>query len=208
MRREVRHLHEELFYRPLLPATASLTSEDVSLSPEAAKARLSAIGYRDPVGAMRHIQALTEGVSRRAAIQRQLLPVLLGWFADGADPDAGLLAFRTLSDELGSTHWYLKLLRDSGVAARRLAQVLSTSRYVADAMARSPESVTWLDDDAELSPRSTERLCGRGRQGAHPAGRPRGRRDAAARGAPPGDGPHRRRARCWAAPTSSARPTP
>ena len=158
MRREVRHLHEELFYRPLLPATASLTSEDVSLSPEAAKARLSAIGYRDPVGAMRHIQALTEGVSRRAAIQRQLLPVLLGWFADGADPDAGLLAFRTLSDELGSTHWYLKLLRDSGVAARRLAQVLSTSRYVADAMARSPESVTWLDDDAELSPRSTERL--------------------------------------------------
>jgi len=160
VRREVRHLHEELFYRPLLPATASLTSEDVSLSPEAAKARLAAIGYRDPVGAMRHIQALTEGVSRRAAIQRQLLPVLLGWFADGADPDAGLLAFRRLSDELGSTHWYLKLLRDSGVAAHRLAHLLSTSRYVADAMARSPESVTWLDDDGELTPRSTERLAG------------------------------------------------
>lgn len=159
VKRDVRHLHEELFYRPLLPATASLSREDVSLAPEAARARLSAIGYRDPAGALRHISALTEGLSRRAAIQRQLLPVLLGWFADGADPDAGLLAFRRLSDELGTTHWYLKLLRDSGVAAHRLARVLSTSRYVADALARSPESVAWLDDDAELAPRDGARLA-------------------------------------------------
>ena len=158
-RRDVRHLHEELFYRPLLPATASLSREDVSLAPDAARARLSAIGYRDPAGALRHISALTEGLSRRAAIQRQLLPVLLGWFADGSDPDAGLLAFRRLSDELGTTHWYLKLLRDSGVAAQRLATLLSTSRYVADALARSPESVAWLDDDAELAPRDRDRLA-------------------------------------------------
>lgn len=158
VRRDVRHLHEELFYRPLLPATASLSREDVSLAPEAARARLAAIGYRDPAGALRHIAALTEGVSRRAAIQRQLLPVLLGWFAEGSDPDAGLLAFRRLSDELGTTHWYLKLLRDSGAAAQRLARLLSTSRYVADALARSPESVAWLDDDAELAPRYHERL--------------------------------------------------
>ncbi|KQS97009.1 glutamine-synthetase adenylyltransferase [Cellulomonas sp. Leaf395] len=157
-RREVRGLHEELFYRPLLPATAQLSTAEASLAPAAAKARLAAIGYTDPAGAMRHIAALTEGVSRRASIQRQLLPVMLGWFADGADPDGGLLAFRRLSDELGTTHWYLKLLRDSGTAARRLAQVLSTSRYVADALTRSPESVTWLADDADLVPRTFERL--------------------------------------------------
>ncbi|WP_188037550.1 bifunctional [glutamine synthetase] adenylyltransferase/[glutamine synthetase]-adenylyl-L-tyrosine phosphorylase, partial [Actinotalea sp. JY-7885] len=158
VRREVRHLHEELFYRPLLPATASLSREDVTLAPDAARARLAAIGYRDPAGALRHISALTEGVSRRASIQRQLLPVLLGWFAEGSDPDAGLLAFRRLSDELGTTHWYLKLLRDSGVAAQRLARLLSTSRYAADVLARSPESVAWLDDDAELAPRDVLRL--------------------------------------------------
>ncbi|WNB84494.1 bifunctional [glutamine synthetase] adenylyltransferase/[glutamine synthetase]-adenylyl-L-tyrosine phosphorylase [Cellulomonas sp. ATA003] len=158
VRREVRGLHEELFYRPLLPATAQLSAEDVALAPDAARARLRAIGYRDPAGALRHITALTEGVSRRAAIQRQLLPVLLGWFADGADPDAGLLAFRRLSDALGTTHWYLKLLRDSQAAAQRLARVLSTSRYVADALARSPESVAWLGDDADLVPRGVERL--------------------------------------------------
>ncbi len=158
VRRDVRHLHEELFYRPLLPATARLSEADVSLAPEAARARLAAIGYRDPAGALRHISALTDGLSRRAAIQRQLLPVMLGWFADGPDPDGGLLAFRRLSDELGTTHWYLKLLRDSGTAAERLARVLSTSRYVADALTRSPESVVWLDDDEELEPRSAERL--------------------------------------------------
>lgn len=160
VRRDVRTRHEQLFYRPLLPATAGLSRDDVVLAPEAARARLAAIGYRDPAGALRHIAALTDGVSRRAAIQRQLLPVLLGWFAEGSDADAGLLAFRRLSDELGTTHWYLKLLRDSGVAAKRLAHVLSTSRYAADALARSPESVRWLDDDADLEPRTPERLGG------------------------------------------------
>jgi glutamate-ammonia-ligase adenylyltransferase len=158
VRRDVRHLHEELFYRPLLPATAQLSAAEVSLAPEEARERLAAIGYRDPAGAARHIAALTEGVSRRASIQRQLLPVMLGWFADGPDPDGGLLAFRRLSETLGGTHWYLKLLRDSGTAAERLARALSTSRYVADALARSPESVAWLGDDAELEPRSADRL--------------------------------------------------
>jgi glutamate-ammonia-ligase adenylyltransferase len=155
-RREVRHLHEALFYRPLLPATARLSTEDVSLAPAAARARLAAMGYRDGEGALRHIAALTDGISRRASIQRQLLPVMLGWFADGPDPDAGLLAFRKLSDELSSSHWYLKLLRDTGAAGRRLAQLLSTSRYVADALARAPEAVGWLGDDASLAPRSIE----------------------------------------------------
>ncbi|GEA84368.1 bifunctional [glutamine synthetase] adenylyltransferase/[glutamine synthetase]-adenylyl-L-tyrosine phosphorylase [Cellulomonas gelida] len=159
VRRDVRHLHEELFYRPLLPATARLSDEEASLAPEAARARLAAIGYRDPAGAARHIAALTEGVSRRASIQRQLLPVMLGWFAEGPDPDGGLLAFRRLSEQLGTTHWYLKLLRDSGTAAQRLAHAVSTSRYVADALTRSPESVTWLADDDELEPRGRERLA-------------------------------------------------
>jgi len=159
-KRDVRSLHEALFYRPLLPATAQLSAEEATLAPEAAAERLKAIGYRNPTGALKHIEALTEGVSRRAAIQRQLLPVMLGWFADGAAPDAGLLAFRKLSDELGGTHWYLKLLRDSGSAAQRLAFVLSTSAYVADAISHSPLAITWFDDDADLAIRSKERLTG------------------------------------------------
>jgi glutamate-ammonia-ligase adenylyltransferase len=151
--REVRRLHQRLFYRPLLSAVARLSPDEVRLSPDAAKARLHALGYRDPAGALRHIQALTEGVSRRAAIQRQLLPALLGWFADEADPDAGLLAFRRVSDSLGTTHWYLKMLRDESAAAQRLAHVLARSRFAADLLQQAPESVALLGDDAGLQPR-------------------------------------------------------
>jgi glutamate-ammonia-ligase adenylyltransferase len=101
---------------------------------------------------MRHLEALTSGVSRRAAIQRTLLPVMLGWFADEADPDGGLLAFRKVSDDLGSTHWYLRLLRDEGSAAERLAHTLARSRYAADLLMGAPESVAMLGDAAGLVP--------------------------------------------------------
>jgi [glutamine synthetase] adenylyltransferase / [glutamine synthetase]-adenylyl-L-tyrosine phosphorylase len=156
--REVRRIHERLFYRPLLIAAARLSSTEARLTPEAARERLAALGFRDPAGAMRHLEALTAGLSRRAAIQRTLLPVMLGWFADEADPDAGLLAFRRISDSLGSTHWYLRMLRDEGSAAERLAHVLARSRYAADLLIRAPESVAMLGDAEGTRPRSRERL--------------------------------------------------
>ena len=157
---QVRRLHEKLFYRPLLSAVARLPGEMARLTPSAARARLEALGYVDPAGALGHIDALTAGVSRRAAIQRTLLPVLLGWFADAAEPDAGLLAFRQVSDALGSTHWYLRLLRDETKAAERMAHVLASSRYAAGLLLRAPEAVAILGDDAELMPRSVTTLRG------------------------------------------------
>src|SRR5215831_5404769 len=150
---EVRRLHEKLFYRPLLDAVARLPDEVARLTPEAARARLEALGYADPAGALRHIEALTSGVSRRAAIQRTLLPVMLGWFADAASPDAGLLGFRQVSDALGNSPWYLRLLRDDTNVARRMARVLATSRYATDLLLRQPEMVAILGEDAQLAPR-------------------------------------------------------
>ncbi len=157
-RHEVRRLHEKLFYRPLLNAVARLESGEARLAPEAARARLEALGYADPKGALRHLEALTTGVSRRAAIQRTLLPVLLGWFAEAPDPDAGLLGFRRVSDALGGTHWYLGLLRDAGAAAERLARILASSKYATDLLLRAPEAVTMLADDDELIPRGEAAL--------------------------------------------------
>ncbi|MDQ1482289.1 MAG: [glutamine synthetase] adenylyltransferase / [glutamine synthetase]-adenylyl-L-tyrosine, partial [Actinomycetota bacterium] len=156
--REVRRIHERLFYRPLLIAAAKLSSSEARLTPEAARERLAALGFRDPAGAMRHLEAMTGGLSRRASIQRTLLPVMLGWFADEADPDAGLLAFRRISDSLGSSHWYLRMLRDEGSAAERLAHILARSRYAADLLIRAPESVAMLGDVEGLTPRSREAL--------------------------------------------------
>jgi glutamate-ammonia-ligase adenylyltransferase len=151
-RRLVKRLHESIFYRPLLNNAATLQPEDVQLTAEAAQARLAALGYQDPRGAMRHIEALTGGLRRRAMLQKQLLPILLGWFADGVDPDAGLLGFRRLSESLGDSHWYLGMLRDSNAAAERLCAVLSSSRFITDLLEVSPESTQWLGSDAALVP--------------------------------------------------------
>ena len=169
--REVRRLHQRLFYRPLLSAVARLSPAEARLTPDAARAGLSALGYRDPAGALRHIEVLTEGMSRRAAIQRQLLPVMLEWFAEMADPDAGLLAFRKVSEELGATHWYLRLLRDEGEAAQILARTLGASRFAAELLLVSPEAVQMLGEADGLRPRRREVLLRRMRSAA-------GRREA------------------------------
>ena len=159
VRTRVRTLHEDVFYRPIIAATASLSEDEVSLHADGARDRLAAIGYRDPAGALTHIRALTQGTSRRAAIQRHLLPVFISWLAGGADPDMGLLNFRILSEDIGDSHWYLALLRDSGVAAHRLMTMLPNSRWIAEALAKRPEAVAWLDDDGELAPREPHRLA-------------------------------------------------
>jgi len=128
------------------------------LTSEQAQARLAAIGFRDARAALAHIAALTSGVSRRATIQRALLPIILQWLANGAAPDYGLLAFRRLSEALGETHWYLRLLRDGVAAAERLTSILSGSRFSTDLLEQIPESVAWLDDDEDLKPRSLSLL--------------------------------------------------
>jgi glutamate-ammonia-ligase adenylyltransferase len=155
---EVRDLHQQLFYRPLLSAVSGLSQEDLELTSAQAQDRLAAIGFGDTKGALAHISALTTGLSRRAAIQRQLLPVLLQWFAEGTDPNAALLAFRRLSEDLGDSHWYLRMLRDSSGAAKRMTQVFSTSRLATSLFEKMPEAAAWFDREDELEPDTLESL--------------------------------------------------
>ena len=86
---EVRRLHEKLFYRPLLAAVARLEDGEARLTPEAARERLEGAGLPRSRRRAAPPGGAASGVSRRAAIQRTLLPVMLGWFADAADPDGG-----------------------------------------------------------------------------------------------------------------------
>ena len=155
---EVRTLHQKVFYRPLLSAVAKLTDGGVELSAQQAEDRLTAIGFVDPKAALGHINALTGGLSRRAAIQRQLLPVLIQWFADGSDPDQALLAFRRLSEDLGESHWYLRMLRDSSGAAERMTQVFSNSRLATSLFEKLPEAAAWFANPANLEPIAAEVL--------------------------------------------------
>jgi glutamate-ammonia-ligase adenylyltransferase len=154
----VRRLHERLFYSPLLDAVAKIPSKDLRLTTDAALDRLKALGYADPTAALRHIAALSQGVTRQAEIQRQLLPAMLGWFAGAPNPDHGLLAFRQVSEALGTTPWYLRALRDEGAMAERLARILASSRYAVELLKRAPQTVQMLADDQELRPRSLAEL--------------------------------------------------
>ena len=99
--RRVRRLHEKLFYRPLLTRCPGCPTEASRLS-EAGRPPGSArwAGCR-PRARCAHLRALTGGVSRAAAIQQALLPVLLDELARTPDPDRGLLAYRRVSEALG-----------------------------------------------------------------------------------------------------------
>lgn len=159
-RARVATLHDSVFYRPLLNAMANLETGEVRLSDSEVQTRLEALGFVDPVGAIQHITALTSGISRRATIQKTLLPVLLRWLAEGVYPDRGLLSFRRLSEELGDTPWFLRMLRDSAGAAESLMKLLSSSELVATLLEYIPESASWLDDDGNLTPKSKDELRG------------------------------------------------
>jgi [glutamine synthetase] adenylyltransferase / [glutamine synthetase]-adenylyl-L-tyrosine phosphorylase len=164
--REVRRLHEKLFYRPLLSAVARVPGEQLQLGSKAAGDWLRALGFADPEAALRHLGALTGGVSRSASMQKYLLPVLLQTFASCPNPDAGLLAYRQVSEALGGNQWYLRLLRDEGQVAERLAQLLGSSQYIASLLTRTPEALRLLADDAQLEPRTAAALASAWRQAA------------------------------------------
>jgi [glutamine synthetase] adenylyltransferase / [glutamine synthetase]-adenylyl-L-tyrosine phosphorylase len=105
-------------------------------------------------------------------MQKLLLPVLLQTFASCPNPDAGLLAYRQVSEALGGNQWYLRLLRDEGQVAERLAQLLGSSQYIASLLTRTPEALRILAEDAELEPRGASALAGAWRQAAARAADP------------------------------------
>lgn len=157
-RRQIRRLHMDIYYRPMLGDISHLSDDAIRLSPQALLDRFTSIGFADPQAATRHVQFLTRGVSRAAKINRILLPAVLLWLGDGQNPDMGLLAWRRLVENHGNGGPYLGFLRDSPVAARRLSHILSNSRFLGDALNRSVESITWLGSDSDLYPHTRQQL--------------------------------------------------
>ncbi|GAA4479262.1 bifunctional [glutamine synthetase] adenylyltransferase/[glutamine synthetase]-adenylyl-L-tyrosine phosphorylase [Rhodococcus olei] len=142
----VRRLHAKLFYRPLLESVARLDKEALRLSPDAAVRQLAALGYTAPENALGHLKALTSGASRKGRIQALLLPTLLEWLSDTPDPDAGLLAYRRLSEAMVDADWYLRVLRDEGAVAQRLMIVLGSSAYIPDLLIKAPDVLRLFAD--------------------------------------------------------------
>ena len=143
----VSRLHAKLFYQPLLESVGSPAADLSSgMSSQAAERLLAALGYEGPASALTHMAALTGATGRRGTVQQVLLPTLLEWLSDTPDPDAGLLAYRRICDELGDLRWFLATLRDEGAVAKRLMQVLGTSAYVPDLLMRAPEVIQQYAD--------------------------------------------------------------
>lgn len=149
LREELKHqnvrvsqLHAKLFYQPLLESIGPPGLEiSHGMTPEAAERQLAALGYEGPQTALNHMSALVNQSGRRGRVQSVLLPRLLNWMSYTPDPDAGLLAYRRLSEALASETWYLATLRDKPAVARRLMNVLGTSSYVPDLLMRAPRVI-------------------------------------------------------------------
>ena len=154
VKKSVKLMHESVFFRPLLNMVADLETDDFKLAEEDTTNRLEALGFADPKSALGHIKALTKGVSRRASIQRQLLPIMLRWLSEGDNPDRALIAFRRLSEDLGDSHWFLGMLRDSSGAAENLCTLLGFSQLGSNLLERNPQATAWLAEPSQRKPRS------------------------------------------------------
>ena len=178
----------------------------IGLTSEAAERQLAALGYEGPQSALTHLAALTGHSGRRGRVQQVLLPTLLDWLSDTPDPDAGLLAYRRISDELSDHRWYLSTLRDEGAVAKRLMRVLGTSAYVPELLMRAPEVIQQYADGPERAEaaRGRTRRGWRGRWSRRRGGMPircaRSRRPARCDVA---NWPVSRRRTCWACSRSS-----
>ncbi|HTZ08433.1 MAG TPA: bifunctional [glutamine synthetase] adenylyltransferase/[glutamine synthetase]-adenylyl-L-tyrosine phosphorylase [Acidimicrobiales bacterium] len=158
--RDVRAIHERLFFRPLLEAFATVTPAPgtapgpgaTPMSAEAVAQRLTAFGFADAARTRAAVEELAGGLTRSSRLMAQLLPLLLDWLSLSPDPDLGLLGLRTLV--LGGHRRALLVatFRESPEAARRLCLLLGTSRLLAEALERDPDLIAVADDDAALAP--------------------------------------------------------
>jgi len=145
-RREVRAVHERLWFRPLLDALSGAGT----LDPEAAADRLEAFGFTDLERTRQAVTELTRGLTRSSRMMRSLLPLLLDWLSSSPDPDLGLLGLRRLATGGRRASELASAFRDSPEVARSLALLLGTSRVLGDVLVANPDLVERLSQPDRL----------------------------------------------------------
>ncbi len=136
----VRSIHERLFFRPLLEAFTGPAAGQVQvMGADAAIDRLAAFGFTDAARARAGVEELTRGLTRSSRLMSQMLPLLLGWLSETPDPDLGLLGLRTLACRGHLRDRMIETFRDSPEAARRLCQLVGTSRLLLVPIERNPD---------------------------------------------------------------------
>ena len=163
VKREVRELHERLYFRPILDSLVGLPT--ARLDPTEAALRLKALGFSDVVAAATAFEELTAGLTRRSRVMHQALPLMLDWLSQSPDPDLGLSQLRLLLAHSPDHGALVTLLQNNPVAGERLCLLLGTGKLLGDLIDRIPEFIPRLTDDSQLldvrdRQDATERLLG------------------------------------------------
>lgn len=148
VKREVRDLHERLYFRPILDSLVGLPS--ARLDPADAALRLEALGFQDVVAATTAFTELTAGLSRKSRVMLQTLPLMLDWLSQSPDPDLGLSQLRLLLAHSPDHGALVSLLQTNPVAGEHLCRLLGTGRLLGDLIDRIPEFIPRLADDNRL----------------------------------------------------------
>ncbi len=149
VRREVRSLHERLYFRPILDSLAGVPS--ARLEPADAELRLEVLGFGDTVAARIAFEELTAGLSRRSRVMHQILPLTLDWLSLSPDPDLGLAQLRLLLAHSPDHSALVTLLQNNPLAGERLCLLLGTGRLLGDLIDRIPEFVPRLGNDESIN---------------------------------------------------------
>jgi glutamate-ammonia-ligase adenylyltransferase len=161
-----RSIHERLFFRPLLEAfttSPAAAADGPPLTAEAARDRLSALGFTDAERTRQAVLELTRGMRRASRLMSALLPLLLEWLSESPDPDLGLLGLRTLATGSHRSARLAETFRESPEAARRLCTLAGTSRLLTSLVERQPDLLGCLAHDEALAPLDRDELVRRAR---------------------------------------------
>jgi len=159
----VRAIHQRVYFRPLLEAFASsqpepANDEEVGLTPEAIRARLTAFGFTDALRTHAAVRDLTRGLNRSSRLMQQMLPLLLTWLSSSPDPDLGLLIVRNLLSGPQKMHQLVEVFRESPAAAQGLCRLAGTSRLLGDIVTRNPDLIARLPHAEQLITRDHDDL--------------------------------------------------
>ena len=171
--RDVRAVHQRLFFRPLLETFAALdlqgrggrAGEEVVpdedgtvMDPAAVAERLAAFGFTDQSRTRAAVSELAGGLTRSSRLMVQLLPLLLDWLSLTPDPDLGLLGLRNLVVQAHPRARMVETFRESPEAARRLCLLLGSSRALAEYITHNPELIGSLGNESALVPTPRDSL--------------------------------------------------
>lgn len=106
-------------------------------------------GFREPGKAAANLESLCEGVDRSLAAK--VVPAILNACSTSADPDVCLNNFERISGACENRTTFLEIILTNPDAARTLAPVLASSRFLTRFITGDPEGViTWLLAEGRL----------------------------------------------------------